>query len=494
MSEFRQRTINGITWSVVSRLGRMALMFVISVILARLLSPREFGLVAMITVITSFAAIFAELGFSAALVQKQDIQQEQLSSVFWLNVGAGLLLTLVFAAGAPLISRFYREPMLTPLTIFISTSFLISSLNIVQNTLLTKALDFRTLSIVELSAVLVAGIISIAMALAGFGAWSLAAQSVLISAVTAVLLWILSDWRPSLLFRWTAVKALLGFSMSLFGTKVLNYWVRNIDYLLIGRFLGSDPLGVYSRAYDVMLFPLASVSRVLSRVMFPSMSIIQENKPRVANLYLRMTRTIALITFPMMLGLFVTVEPFVLVVFGPQWIGMIPVLRILSLVGMTQSIGTLNGNLYLSQGRADLQLKVGLVLKTNAILGIVIGLQWGIVGVAVGYAIASFINSYPSFYFAGRLVHLTFRELLRNLAGVFGCAAAMALLVWAAGMLLPAAWSQSARLAAQVLLGVIVYVSLVHLLKVQAYKEARALISEQWQLRGGRIISLGTRS
>lgn len=494
MSEFRHKTINGITWSVVSRLGRLALTFVIGVILARLLSPHEFGLIAMITVITSFAAIFAELGFSAALIQKQDIQQEHLSSIFWLNLGAGLLLTLIFMAGAPLLAEFYQEPMLTPLTIVISTNFLISSLNIVQNTLLTKALDFRTLSIVELGAVAVAGSISIAMAFAGFGAWSLAAQSVLISTATAVLLWVLSDWRPSLLFRWTAVKDLLGFSMSLFGTKVLNYWVRNIDYLLIGRFLGTDPLGVYNKAYDVMLFPLASVSRVFSRVMFPSMSIIQENKRRVANLYLQMTRAIALITFPMMLGLFVTVEPFVMAVFGAKWTGMIPVLRVLSLVGMTQSIGTLNGNLYLSQGKADLQLKVGLVLRTVAILGIVIGLQWGIVGVAIGYAIASFINSYPSFYFAGRLVNLTYWELLRNLSGVFGCAVVMAILVLAVGLLLPATWPQWVHLAVQVLSGMVAYLSFIHLFKLQAYQEVRALISEQWQLRGGRAISVSTRS
>jgi PST family polysaccharide transporter len=493
MSEFRHKTINGITWSIASRLGRLALMFVINVILARLLSPREFGLIAMITVITSFASLFTELGFSAALVQKQDVRPVHLSSIFWLNLGAGLILTLIFIAGAPLIAHFYQEPMLTPLTILISTNFLIGSLNIVQNTLLTKSLDFKTLSIVEISALAVAGTVAIAMALLGFGAWSLAAQSVIISAVSAAMLWILSSWRPSFVFRWAAIKDLLGFSMSLFGTKVLNYWVRNIDYLLIGRFLGSSPLGIYNRAYDIMLFPLVSVSQVLSRVMFPSMSIIQEDKQRVASLYLKMTRAIALVTFPMMLGLFVVVELFVLVIFGTQWAGMIPVLRVLSLVGMTQSIGTLNGSLYLSQGKADLQLRVGLVLKTIAILGIVIGLQWGIVGVAIGYATASFINSYPSFYFAGRLVNLTYWGLLRNLAGVFGCAALMAALVWATGLLLPTTWPQWVLLTIQVSFGILVYISIVHLAKLRAYREVRELVSEQWKLRGGQIASLGTR-
>jgi PST family polysaccharide transporter len=488
MSEFRSRTISGITWSIVSRIGRLGLTFVIGVILARLLSPREFGLVAMITVITSFAAIFAELGFSAALVQKPNVDQVHLSSVFWLNLGAGLALTVAFAAGAPLIARFYQEPMLTPLTMLIATNFVISSLKIVQNTLYTKALDFQTLAIVEICALAVAGAVSITMAYTGFGVWSLAVQSVIVSAITALLIWILSDWRPSLLFRWAAIKDLLGFSMNLFGTKVLNYWVRNIDYLLIGRILGSNPLGIYNRAYDIMLFPLVSVSQVLSRVMFPSFSIIQEDKERVASLYLRMTRTIALITFPMMLGLFVTVEPFVLAVFGPQWVAMIPVLRILSLVGMSQSIGTLTGNLYLSQGRADLEFRIGLFLKTNAILGIVIGLRWGIVGVAAGYAIASFVNAYPSFYFAGRLVNLTYWQLLRNVSAVLACALAMAAFVWVTGLIVPSSWPNWALLAAQVGSGVVIYLLLVHLFRLQAYQELRALLMEQWHLRRRRII------
>jgi O-antigen/teichoic acid export membrane protein len=479
MSDFRHKTINGIAWSVVSKFGRMALKFIIDVILARLLSPREFGLVAMITVITSFASIFAELGFSSALVQKRDVRREHWSSVFWLNLGAGLLLTLIFMAGAPLVARFYDEALLVPLTVFIATNFLISSLNIVQNTLLTKELNFRVLSIVEISAVGLSGLVAIIMAYAGLGVWSLAAQSVILSAVTAILLWKLNDWRPEFTFQWNAVKDLLGFSMNLFGTQVLNYWVRNIDYLLIGRFLGTSPLGVYNKAYDVMLFPLVSVSRVLSRVMFPSFSIIQKEKQRVRDLYLRMTRTIALITFPMMLGLFVIVQPFVMTVFGSKWAEMIPVLRVLCLVGMSQSIGTLNGNLYLSQGCADLQFKVGLFVKANAILGIVIGLRWGILGVAICYAISSAINSYPAFFFAGRLVDLTYWQLLRNLSGVFSCAVAMAALVWGMGRLLPAAWPYWASLVAQVSFGIVAYGALIHLSRLKAYLEFRELIVEQ---------------
>lgn len=433
----------------------------------------------MVTVITSFANIFAEMGFSAALVQKTDVQPVHLSSVFWLNLGVGLFLTLIFIAGSPFIARFYDEPILLPLTIFIATNFLIGSLTIVQKTMMTKALDFRRLSIVDITAVTVSGFIAIILAYFGAGIWSLAVQSVLATTITTIMMWKLGRWRPSLVFNWVAIKELLGFSLNLFGTQLLNYWVRNLDYLLIGRFIGSQPLGVYKNAYSVMLFPLANVSRVISRVMFPSLSLIQQDKERVKGVYLRATRTIALVTFPMMIGLFVVVDDFVLAVFGQQWIGMIPILQIFCLVGMLQSIGTLTGNLYLSQGRSDLQLRVGLFVHTNAILWIVIGLQWGVVGVAVGVAIAAILNSYPSFSFAGRLVHLTYWQIWQGLVGILGCALLMAAAVWGIKLGLPSLWPHWVRLGISVLSGAIIYGGLIHFLRVPAYLETRQLLLEQ---------------
>ncbi len=482
--DIQQATIRGIAWNVVSRTGRITIRFGIGIILARLLSPREFGLVAMVTVITNFANIFAELGFSAALIQKKDINPEHLSSVFWLNLGAGFFLMMLFMAGSPLVAIFYEEPVLIPLTMLISTNFLISALNIVQNTLLTKSLDFRTLSIVEISAVGISGTVAVIMAYTGFGVWSLAVQSVILSSVTAILLWKFSNWYPSFTFKWHAVQDLLGFSMNLFGTQLLNYWVRNIDYVLIGKFLGTNPLGVYNRAYDLMLFPLNNVSRVLSRVMFPSFSIIQEDKKRVKNIFLKVTRTIALVTFPLMLGLFVTVDVFVITLYGTKWVEMIPILRILCLVGLMQSIGTLNGNLYLSQGRADLQFRVSLVVKIIGITGIVIGLKWGIIGVAIGYAITSVINAYPAFYFAGRLVNLTYWELLKNLAGIFICALFMAILVAGLGLMLPSTFPHWAMLLVQACCGIIIYVFLIHIFKLQAYHEIYHLIRQQLVTKG----------
>ncbi|MDH7482325.1 MAG: MOP flippase family protein [Armatimonadota bacterium] len=479
--ELKIKTIRGIGWSVAGQAGNQVLAALTMIVLARLLSPREFGLLAMVVVITSFANIFAEMGLGSALVQKQDIRQEHLSSVFWLNVIAGLILTSAFIICSPLISNFYGEQILRPLTLLISANFAIGSLSIVQRTNFVKTLDFRRLFVADITAVVVSSVVAITMAYAGAGVWSLAAQSVVLTSVTAAMLWLMSAWRPSLIFRWNAIRDLLGFGANLLGTDVLNYWVRNIDYLLIGRFIGSNPLGIYKNAYQVMLFPLTNVSRVISRVMFPALSIIQNEKARVRNIYLQVTRTIALITFPMMAGLFVAVEPLVLAVFGAKWSGMIPLLRVFSIVGLMQSIGTLNGNLYLSQGRADLQFKVSLFVKATAVLGIVIGLRWGIMGVAIGYAVASLLNSYPAFYFAGKLVNLSYWQLWRNLFGVLGCSIAMAAVVFGVGVILPTTLPYGAKLACQIIIGVLIYWLLIHFLGVRAYVETREILLDQYR-------------
>ena len=200
--------------------------FGIGVVLARILSPRDFGLVGMVVVFTGLADLISELGLGAALIQRKDIEQRHLNSVFWVNMSLGLLLTVLFMAGSPLIVRFYQEPAILGLTLAISFNFLIGSLSVIQNSILMKALNFRKLAIIELSSTLTAGTVAITMALLGMGFWSLAAQSLTLTATTAACLWLSSSWRPSLSFDRKALKDLLGFSSNLLGFNMLNYFAQ----------------------------------------------------------------------------------------------------------------------------------------------------------------------------------------------------------------------------------------------------------------------------
>ncbi|WP_103027262.1 MOP flippase family protein [Salinibacter altiplanensis] len=483
MSEFREKTISGISWSVVGQVGNQVVTFVLGVILARLLSPREFGLVGMVMIFTGFAGLFSDLGLGAALVQKQDVEERHLSSVFWLNVGVGGLLAAGFAAGAPLVAEFYDEPLLTPITMVLGANFLIGGVSSVHQTLFRKKIDFKSLAVVEITTVLGSGILGALMAYTGFGVWSLVAKGLLNSALTAVFLWVMSPWTPKLMFDWDATKELMGFSLNLLGEKTINYWVRRVDDLLIGKALGSDALGLYTKSYGIMLLPTRKISGVISRVMFPSLSTIQENEERVRLVFFRMTRTIALLTFPMMLGLMAVSGSFVIGVFGDQWAGMIPLLRVFCVIGLMQSIGTLKGNLFLSQGRSDLMFRVGLFVKPILIAGIVIGLQWGVMGVAYGYSIAVFLGTYPEWRYAGQLVGFTYSDLAYDLSGIFTCAAVMGGLVYTLGLALPTEWPHWLQLLTQVPTGMVLYWALVHTFDVQAYRQTLGLLAEQWRKR-----------
>jgi O-antigen/teichoic acid export membrane protein len=478
----KQQTLSGIGWSAGAQIGKQGLQFIISVILARLLTPEDFGLVGMILVFTGFAGLFSELGFGAALIQRQEIEERHLSSIFWLNIVAGLILTGIVIAVAPLIAAFFNEPRLKVLIMLISLNFFISSLNTVQNAILNRSMDFRKLAIIETLTIAIAGGFAITLALMGFGVWSLAWQMLMSTTVGVITMWQVSDWRPRFCYDKNAVKELVGFSSNLLSFNVFNYWVRNSDNLLVGKFIGSVGLGIYARAYGIMLMPLNQISATVGQVMFPSLSKMQDDKVRVRRIYLRTISVIALITFPMMIGLFTVADSFVLALFGPKWIGVIPLLQIFALLGMVQSIGTTVGWIYNSQGRADWQFRWSIAAGSLLIVSIIIGIIVGtVISVAVCYAIMSgVILAYHNFSIPGKLINMTFSEVVSNVRGVFGCALLMGGGVWLLGIFMPSGWTYWAHLLVQVPFGVALYILLIHFFKLSAYLELKGLLREQW--------------
>ena len=477
--QLRGKTVAGVSWTMFSQISRYGTQFIIDIILARLLTPDDYGLIGMVTVFTGFALIFTDLGFGAALVQKKDATSKHYDSIFWLNGFAGITLTLLFIVGAPLIASFYDQALLAPVTMLISLNFLFGSLGLIQKTLLRKAMDFRKLAFAELTALLLAGCTGIGMALTGYGIWSLAWQSVILTFLTTIFLWFVSPWRPKRVYDGSAVKDLFAFSRNLLGFQMVNYWLRNGDYLLIGRFLGEVALGVYTKSYMLMLVPLRLISSNIGQVMFPAFSAIQDDHQRIATIYLKITRTIAMVTFPLSLGLLTVADEFVLAVFGDQWLAMIPVLRYLCIVGMLQSIGTLNGNLYLSQGRTDLQFKVGVTIGILGLIFISAGLQFGILGVAIAYTIFSIFAFVPSVGIAVNLVGLNIFDVIKNLYPLAIYASLMAGIVYGLGLLLPMGLNVWVQLFFKVILGVFSYAGLILIFKPLAYTDFKELILSQ---------------
>jgi O-antigen/teichoic acid export membrane protein len=390
----------------------------ISAILARLLAPSDFGLIAMVNVFSNFVAIFSGFGLASAIVQKREISEEALSSSFWISMGLGAVLTVVLAASAPLIAAFYSEPRLTPLVVFISSTFFIASFGNVQTALLTKSMNFKALAVIGICALGISGPIAVFLAFAGYGVWSLAWLTVLSAFVTVVLTWIYSQWVPHFSLRLQRVKGLLGFGANLTGFSLVNYFARNADNLLIGRFLGPAPLGFYNLAYNLLLFPLDNISRVIGNVMFPALSIIQHDKQMAREAYIAANRYIAAVSFPLIVWVLVTAPQLIRVVFGPKWVSAIVLVQILAVASIEQSIGTNVGWIFLSQGRTDTMFKVGIFTTSILVISFAVGLRWGVEGVAIAYTIATYLTGYPVFAIGFRLIDMKVKYMLAKLWSV----------------------------------------------------------------------------
>lgn len=432
----KRLTVKGIGWVITSQVFRLVITFAVTTILARLLNPDDFGLLAMVVVFINFASILNDIGLPAALVQRRSLTEEQKSSCFWINMIEGMLITLILIAVSPLIASFYSKSQLKPITMVLSFNFVISSLGMIQAGLLAKDMAFGKIAFIEIISAVFAGIAAVVMAYAGFGVWSLVFQSLIASLIMAVMFFFSCYWKPRFICKWKPVKELFWFGINLTGFNLVNYLSRNIDNLLIGKFLGSLSLGFYSLAYRLFLLPLQTISGVVGRVMFPALSLIQDEEETVRNVYIKATRLLASVTFPLCTGLFIIAPQFIRVAFGDKWSRTIFLTQVLALVGITQSITTTVGWIYQSRGRTDIMFKWSLFATTISILSFIIGLYWDIEGVAIAYACANFLLIYPCFYFSFRLIKLNVFDFIKRLTGIASATATMGLVTYIVRFLL----------------------------------------------------------
>ena len=458
MSGMRQQAASGLKWTTVSQAIRLSVQLLGVLILARLLPPSDFGLVALAAVVTGFASLFRDFGTAAAIIQKLDPSPQLLDSVFWLNVAFGTGLAVILGLFAPLIALGFAELRLKEVLWVLTLTFPIVSLGAAHQALLEKASRFRPLAIIESAAAFIGLAGAVLAAWAGWGVFSLVLQTLLTTFLTTAGLWMVSRWRP--VFRWDSqeIRGVMSFSGNLVGFNIFNYFIRNVDHLLIGRFLGATDLGYYSMAYRLMLWPLQNISSVVGRVFFPVFSLMQADQGRLAGVYVRGTAAITLITAPLMFGFFVLREPFVAVALGERWQPVADVLAWLVPVGLLQSIGTSVGTLYLATGRTDVMFKFGVGAGLLVIPAFVIGLQWGITGVAAAYAAASLLLLFPGLAIPYRLVGLRVGDVLLRIMPSIATAVVMALAVAALAVAWPANMdNQLPRLILLVAVGIVTY-------------------------------------
>jgi O-antigen/teichoic acid export membrane protein len=485
MENLRKQTLSGLGWSAASQMLGQSLQLVITAILSRLLSPREYGLLGMVVVFTGFAANFSDLSLGASIIQKRDVSERHLNSVFWLNVLVGGLLTLAFVLAAPVVARFYGEPSLKLLTAVVAINFILNSVNVVQSALLQKSLNFRAKFWANIAAIIVSGSIALTMVFTGAGIWSLVAQLLVATAVGTIVTWRLSSWRPTLSFDLSAIKELARFSNHLLGFNIINYWSRNIDKLVIGRVMGSAPLGIYSLASRLMQLPLTNVTDITQNVMFPALSAMQEDTELIRRVYLRGTRLIALFTFPMMIGLSALAEPTILTIYGDKWRAAIGIVQILCFAGLSQSVYNTASWIFLSSGQTKIYFRLGAYATLVRVVGIIIGIRWGIMGAAWAYFLGGFLIWYPTWAAAGRLIHISFIKLIRNLTGPFLCSAIMGAMLWFSDKWLLNDQHIWFRLVSLASAGVLVYLCLVRYLRLEAWRDFCGAVLEMGGGRSG---------
>ncbi len=426
----KNKVKTGLKWTFVDQTLSQIIFLIFSIFLARIVTPSMFGIVGMITIFSNFAILFVDLGFSAALIQKKEVSTAHFSSVFWLNLLIGILMYFGFYILAPYISQFYNQPELTFLIRVICLSFIITSFSSVQANILIKELQFKKKVIINWIAMILGYIIAFILAYKGYGVWSLVIMTLVTSVINSILYWIASSWMPLFIFEWNKIKELSNFGLYFLGDTSINYWSRNFDNFIIAKVLGSNDLGIYSRAYSLMLLPLRNITTIVTKVMFPAFSQKQDDLVVLKKYYLNIILYIALITFPLMIGLSLVSKEFVTLFFGSNWLAMIPVLSILSGLGAIQSIISLNGLIYNSLGKSNIAFKVSIITNIVLIIAFTIGVNYGIIGVSYSYLIASLLLFIPIYTTAIKQLNISLLEVFLVLKGVMAATLIMAIVLF----------------------------------------------------------------
>ena len=374
-------------WSFLGSISKQASQFLVSLILARYLSPESFGLIGMVTLATGLALTVSEMGLGSAIIQKENATDVDAHSLFWFNLALGIAMALGLVLLSPLIAFFFHKPELTSLVTGASPVLLFGAISVIPAALMRKALRFRALTLIDIFCSVFSGGVAITMAVCGMGVWSLVAQALLLSLSNALLVYLCSGYQARAILSIEAACGFLPFSLNLLGFNLVNYVSRNVDYLLIGKFLGPTPLGLYTLAYKIMLVPLQNISWALGNALFPVFSKFSQDNVRLLTNYTKVIVFISAISFPGMAFVHAYAIQLITLCFNEKWLPAADVLRVLAICGMIQSVFSPCSLILLSTGRSDLQFRIGVHGVIGTIISVALGLQYGMVGVAYAYTI-----------------------------------------------------------------------------------------------------------
>jgi O-antigen/teichoic acid export membrane protein/glycosyltransferase involved in cell wall biosynthesis len=432
MQDFKKRTIRGGVAKVVAQGTTFSLRLGSLMILARLLNPRDFGLVGMVMALTGVLNLFRDFGLSAATVQRVKVTAEQVSTLFWINVVVGVGLTALTMAAAPAIAAFYHEPRLLWITIVLAFGFVINAAGVQHSSLLQRQMRFTTMAAIDVLSLVISVVIAIGMARRGFGYWALVAAALIPTVVMTTCLWIASGWIPGKPQRGSGVRSLLRFGGTLTLNGIVVYIANNLDKVLIGRWWGAQAVGLYGRAYQLINIPIENLNFAAGEVAFPALSRVQDDPPRLRRYFLKGYSLVVGLTVPITIACALLANDLISVVLGPKWQEAILIFRLLSPTILILALINPLIWLVLSLGMVERSLRIGLVYSPLVILGCVAGLPYGPVGVAVGYSSVLALWCIPHIAWAVHGTVVSLKDVLHAagrplLAGCTGAAAALVL-------------------------------------------------------------------
>ncbi|MBM9513277.1 MOP flippase family protein [Desulfogranum marinum] len=410
-------------------LTSQGLIFLINIgstmVLARLLTPRDYGMITMVAAITGFARIFSDLGLSSATIQRADINHMQISNLFWINAGTGAVITMIVAAVSPAVAWFYKTPQLLSITAVLSLNFLIIGLAIQHRALLTRQMQFFTMAKIQIFSTLLGITVAVFMAMHGYRYWALVLNTLSVSACNVICFWFVCKWRPGLPQRKSGVRPMLRFGSDIAGFNIINYFSRNLDNILIGRYYGTLALGHYSKAYQLLMLPIANLREPLNKVALPSLSRLQSEPEKYRSYYIKFISLLAFMSMPLVAFMFACSENIIRLVLGSQWIGANELFKILAFAAFIQPVLSTRGVVLLSTGQSRKYLWWGTGNAIVTTISFILGLPWGAKGVATAYATANYLLLYPSLFYVFKNSHLRVNDFFAAIYKPFTASLAM---------------------------------------------------------------------
>jgi O-antigen/teichoic acid export membrane protein len=468
----RQKAVKGVVWTAIGNWGSQLISFVVFFLLARLLSPEVFGLVALSSVFFAFMQVFLDQGFGQALVQRQTLEREHLDTAFWTNFGIGILLTVLAVAAAEQIAAIFKEQELVPIIRLLSLNFIFGGLNSVQSAILSRELDFKKLTVRSLISTSVGGVVGITMAIQGFGVWSLVGQSLSNGLANVITLWAATTWRPRFKFSTKHFKELFTYGINVVGINLLNFVNRRSDDFLIGYFLGTVALGYYSVAYRMLMITSQLMIGTIQKIAMPVFSRLQHDPQKLRQAFYQAIQITSLFAFPVFIGLSILSPELIAIVFGEQWKPSIPVMQVLSLIGVLYAGFYYNGPMIMALGKPSWNLWLNCLQAVGNVVFFLIAVRWGIVAVAASYVVRGYLLAPITVWVVHQVLPLKVFDYLRQYAAPFAATGFMVAIIFATKFFLGEIVTTPVLLAICIVVGTIAYGVSILLIAPQLFQRA----------------------